>query len=222
MLKKFICMLLITTTVVGIGGANLNKVSAQTLNEVNVPTINITEEEKNQINSQREEIKKELREFDLSDELIDELIEKHLSGVMLDCYNPDMEQYATTERMNGCIVKRYPDGSISATTDLSSKARTFESSVTISSSNYHRKVKTYVKHGVGILFMRYFVVWTDVNAANVLTTIDDYDLVSTVGCTFNGFTYYKSQNRLTCMANVGSLSTITHSVRAGTGELYEC
>lgn len=149
--------------------------------------VNLSEEDKNTIEENREFIKSEYGELGISAETMDKLIDKQLSGILLDAYIPEMEPYSTTIINGDYILKVYPDGSVTAKSnfDLNNPRTrgTIKGHNVISKSAYHVKTKTWIQCYAGVSIGTYTVTWTDYTST-VASTIDEIQNEGAFMCTF--------------------------------------
>ena len=149
--------------------------------------VNLTTEEINYINSNRDVIHKNLSELGVETEVIDNLIEKVLSGQLLDCHNPDMKVFSKEKKYNGYIINEYPDGSVTAVTDTDPRLRgTTLATKIISKSAYHSTVEQTIRATNGLSTLTYMVTWTD-NTGRARSTIDSVTRLGSFLCTWDGY-----------------------------------
>lgn len=177
----------------------------ETLVENNISkNINLSDNDNKELMDNRDLIKENLSTLGLSDDLIDSLIDKQLRGEILDAYKPEMEKYSVISKENGYIVKTYPDGSIKANTDLEEQNKitrgTIKQVEVISSSSFHRTIRSNVQCFVGLFWFNYDVTWTDYRDQKSI--IEDADFVGSLGCTFNSIKINSSKDTVICIVDV--------------------
>lgn len=209
---------LITTSIISITPI---KVSAETIesSQESKATVVLSEEEINEIESNRDIVHANLSELGLSEELIDELIDRAKNGEILDSYKPEMDQFATTRYYGDYIIKDYPDGSVKAITNTNPKARgSVKATTLLSSSSFHKTYEQIIQGTNGISTITYSVTWTDNISGR--STISTAKYLGSANCQWGGYliTDYNSYYELLVYAT-GSFGGYSDRSTISTGSL---